>query len=95
MNQEQIYKEFSKIKGNYRWVDEGNRLVGYNSYGKFNVVTALAHSRGGVFPNTKRGTEQAARYLGMSKDLALAIYSTSNRGHSQVTRGKFLKLIGS
>jgi hypothetical protein len=48
----------------------------------------------GNFPTTKRGTLRAARALGITEGLALAVLSRSNRGHAQIVRGKMLNMIG-
>lgn len=94
MTQTDFLKTFAKYARLYNWTDDKNRLVGTKKRGRyagvpFNAVTAVAHSLGlGVFPNTKRGTQQAARQLGMTQNLAMAVYSRSNRGHAQIVRGK-------
>jgi phage-related tail protein len=58
-----------------------------------NPVTAVAYKLGkGVFASNKRGTTQAGKALGLTKTFTENLYQAttnqSNRGHSQVVRGK-------
>ena len=53
----------------------------------------LAHKSGfGIYDNTRDGTEHAASLIGLPRTTARKIYSatlgTSNRGNTQVVRGK-------
>ena len=59
----------------------------------FNAVTAVAHRSGhGSYANNKRETLRAGRALGLSRTFTENLYQAttnhSNRGHSQVVRGK-------
>lgn len=96
MNQDNFMRAFEALSDLYIWSYSKNRLLAFSRSGEvLNPVTAVALSRCGIlFRNTKRDTERAARLLGITKQLAMAIYSTSNRGHSQIVRGKLLKIIG-
>ena len=60
---------------------------------KLNPVTAVAYKQGkGVYASNKRGTQQAGKALGLTKTFTENLYQAttnkSNRGHSQVVRGK-------
>jgi len=83
----------------YRWVYEGNSLVGTAKYGAdrgvtYNPVTAVARTlRVGNYPNTKAGTSHAAKALGLTDGLVSAVLSQSNRGHAQIIRGKLLETL--
>lgn len=85
--------------GSYNWTYSNNRLLGTGKRGNakgvtFNPVTAVANHHGfGIYPATKRGTERAARALGLTTALAHAVHSQSNRGHAQIVRGKMLNAI--
>lgn len=99
MNQYEFLNALQKVSREYSWNYLDNRLVGVLHKGRdrgtvFNPVTAVAYSLGfGLFAQTKRGTERAARALGMTPELAGAVYSQSNRGHAQIVRGKMLDAI--
>jgi hypothetical protein len=96
MTQNEFLTALSTVANGYNWdyyID--NRILGIRGGKTFNPVTAVAHSlHGTYYPQTKRGTLQAARKLGMTVSLATAIYSQSNRGHAQIVRGKMLKVVG-
>lgn len=94
-----IYNKLYNISSSYHWdVDEDNKIVATIQSGPgrgftLNPVTALAHKSGlGYFDNTREGTEYAATFLGISRDMARTFYSatlgTYNRGNTQVVRGR-------
>jgi len=99
MNQVEFLEALATVGNQYVWSYDSNRLTGISRRGTnrgvaFNPVTAVANSSGvGVFRNTKRDTLRAARAIGMSPELANAIYSQSNRGHAQIVRGKMLSTL--
>jgi hypothetical protein len=95
MTQNEFLSTLSRIARNYSWnYFTDNTLLASNGKSVFNPVTAVAHSLGhGVFPSNKRGTQRAARAIGMTQELANAIYSQSNRGHAQIVRGKMLNTL--
>ena len=101
MTQEDFLTELSGVFSKYEWTYVNNTLQAIVKRGKdkglvFNPVTAVARStRLGCFPNTKRGTLRAARVMGITEQLALAILSRSNRGHAQIVRGKMLEALAS
>lgn len=101
MDQSTFLNTFANLANayNFRW--DGTQLVGtvgtVGTVGehKFNPVTALCYQyKGKLYRNNKRETLRAARAIGISQELALAVYSKSNRGHSQVVRGKMLQIVG-
>lgn len=94
MNQNEFLTVLSNVAGNYSWhYYSDNRLLGVRGGRTFNPVTAVAYSEGhGFFQPNKRGTMSAARKLGITSNLANAIYSKSNRGHAQIIRGKMLSM---
>ena len=99
MNQTEFLNVFSQVAGSYDWSYDNNNLTAKVTRGKFrgstvNPITAVTlTTQSQYFPNTKRGTLQASRSIGISPQLALAVYSTSNRGHAQIVRGKLLDLV--
>ena len=95
MNQNEFLTMLSKVSGHYNWdYYTDNRLLGIRGGRTFNPVTAVAYSQGhGFFPANKRGTVSAAKKLGITTNLANAIYSQSNRGHAQIVRGKMLSTL--
>lgn len=99
MNQYEFLTSLANVAHLYNWEYDENRLVGTSRRGKtrgllFNPVTAVANSLGlGVFSPNKRGTERAARAIGITQELANAVYSQSNRGHAQIVRGKMLDVL--
>ena len=95
MDQSTFLNTFSTISSSYNFRRDGTQLVGNVGEHKFNPITALCHQYNGkLYRNNKRETLRAARTIGMSQELALAVYSKSNRGHSQVVRGKMLQIVG-
>ena len=99
MNQTEFLTALETVSSRFSWTYTNNRLVGTGRRGAVrgvtvNPVTAVALTSGlGTFPNTKRGAVRAARQLGMSQELAMAVYSQSNRGHAQIVRGKMLSTV--
>lgn len=99
MNQSEFLEVLSSVYSSYSWQYTNNRLTGTAKRGDvkgsvFNPVTAVAYKLSATYyPNTKRGTLQAARSLGMTTELATAVYSQSNRGHAQIVRGKMLNIV--
>jgi len=101
MTQEEFLNELSTVFTKYNWTYENNTVQAVVRRGKdkglvCNPVTAVARSTGtGTYPNTKRGTLRAAKALGITEQLALAVLSRSNRGHAQIVRGKMLTALAS
>lgn len=98
MNVSEFCKKLWHISNSYHWNLNDNKLVATIQSGPhrgytLNPITALAHKQGrGFFDNTRDGTEEAARYLGLSRNFARNVYSatlaTSNHGNTQVLRGR-------
>lgn len=99
MTQTNFLAKLSQYAKSYSWNYISNKFVGVMKRGShrgstFNAVTAVAYSLGvGYFENTKRGTQRAARAIGITPQLAMAVYSASNRGHAQIVRGKMLDVL--
>jgi hypothetical protein len=98
MNYTEFFNKLENVANSYHWDVDGNRVVAKIQSGAFrgftlNPITALAHKAGfGFFDNTREDTEFAARFLGISRNVARNIYSatlgTHNRGNTQVVRGR-------
>lgn len=101
MTQSEFLEKFTNVVSKYNWSYENNSIKGVVKRGndrgvKVNPITAVARGFGyGSFPATKYGTMKAARKLGLTDSLALAVLSSSNRGHAQIIRGKMLLMLGS
>ena len=95
----EFYSKLSQTSSTYGWeVSPSQSVTATGRRGKvkgmtLNPVTAVAYKLGkGVFAPTKRGTTQAGKALGVTKTFTENLYQAttnkSNRGHSQVVRGK-------
>jgi hypothetical protein len=95
----EFYDSLSSLPVSYTWSIQGqNVIVGTGSRGNargltFNPVTAVAFAEGyGSFGTNKRDTLRAGRTLGLTRTFTENLYQAttnySNRGHSQVVRGK-------
>jgi hypothetical protein len=81
-----------------------NTISGYIVRGphrgaKVNPLTALAHKQTGlIYDANKRGTQKAARALGINQNLANNVYEavkgSANRGNIQVVRGRIKNALG-
>lgn len=104
MTETQFLVTLAQTKGAYRWKTEGKTIVGVAKNGKtrgekFNPMTAVCRSTGmGTYSATKTGTKRAASKLGASVTLAYnvteAAQAKSNRGNTQVLRGKIKQVLG-
>lgn len=98
MNVSEFCKRLWHISNSYHWDVENNKVVatiqnGPNRGYTLNPITALAHKQGrGFFENTRSGTEEAARHIGVSRSFARNVYSATlasdNHGNTQVLRGR-------
>ena len=99
MTQEEFLTELSGVFSRYEWTYVNNTLQAVVRRGRdkglvCNPITAVARTTGtGTYPSTKRGTLRAAKALGITEQLALAVLSRSNRGHAQIVRGKMLEAL--
>jgi|TARA_Y100000385_G_C12725038_1_gene480304 hypothetical protein len=96
----EFYQQLSSLpRTTYSFdVAENQKIVATGRRGKakgitFNPVTAVAHRQGhGSYGTNKRDTLRAGRALGLSSTFSENLYQAttnhSNRGHSQVVRGK-------
>ena len=105
MESRECYSKLSQTSSTYQW--EGSEKKTITATGKrgkvkgsaLNPVTAVAYKQGkGVFASNKRGTQQAGKALGLTKTFTENLYQAttnhSNRGHSQVVRGKIRSALG-
>ena len=99
MDSKEFYSKLSQTSSTYSWeVTTSQSVATTGKRGKvkgvkLNPVTAVAYKQGkGVFASNKRGTQQAGKALGLTKTFTENLYQAttnqSNRGHSQVVRGK-------
>ena len=99
MDTQDFYQKLSQTSSTYNWeVSSSQSVTAQGKRGKvkgatLNPVTAVAYKQGkGVFASNKRGTQQAGKALGLTKTFTENLYQAttnqSNRGHSQVVRGK-------
>ena len=99
MNRCEFYRKLSETSSTYSWeVSSSQSLTTTGKRGKtrgitLNPVTAVAYRQGkGVYASNKRGTQQAGKALGLTKTFTENLYQAttnqSNRGNSQVVRGK-------
>ena len=99
MDRCEFYRKLSETSSTYSWeVSPSQSLTTTGKRGKtrgvtLNPVTAVAYRQGkGVYASNKRGTQQAGKALGLTKTFTENLYQAttnqSNRGNSQVVRGK-------
>ena len=94
----EFYDALNKLPRTYNFdIAKNNSITGVGQRqikGKeFNPVTAVAHREtGAVFGTNKRETQRAGKALGLPSSATNTIYnavtSGSNRGNTQVVRGK-------
>ena len=98
MKSSEFYLTLSNLPSTYHFGVEGKSIVGTTNRGTargvtFNPVTALAYrSTGEVFGTNKRETLRAGKALGLTREFTSHVYNAttgvSNRGNTQVVRGK-------
>ena len=71
----------------------------YSTLASFNPVTVLAYRQTGeVYGTNKRETLKAGRVLGLTREFTTHVYNAtagvSNRGNTQVVRGKIRSALG-
>ena len=99
MRNVEFYSKLSQTSSTYSWeVSPSQAVTATGRRGKvkgvaLNPVTAVAYRQGkGVYASNKRGTQQAGKALGLTKTFTDNLYQAtkacSNRGNSQVVRGK-------
>lgn len=103
MRESEFLNALRGVSRSYKWVNEEGQITGVAKNGirrngrgsKFNPITAVARTmRVGVFPSTRNGTEKAAKALGLNNNLVEELFSSDNRGHSQVIKGRVRRALG-
>ena len=104
MTETQFLITLAQTRKAYNWSTEGKTIVGVAKNGKargkkYAPITAVCRYAGkGTNPSTKRGTTKAGKQLGMTptltKNVSNATQAVSNRGNSQVLRGKIKQVLG-
>lgn len=104
MNTREFYSALSNLPQYYDFNLSGGNITGEVRRGKVkgltvNPVTAVAtRLTGDVYGTNKRETQRAARDIGLDRDFTNHIYnaatSVSNRGNTQVVRGKIRSALG-
>ena len=95
----EFYAKLAQTTSTYKWeVNTSKSVTTKGKRGKvkgqtLNPVTAVAYKQGkGVYASTKRGTQRAGKSLGLTSTFTESLYQAatnySNRGNSQVVRGK-------
>lgn len=99
-NSTKFYKVLKAVKKSYNWsLDENNRIVATRGDSVYNPITAIANYLGvATGGNSKRVTIRVARALGFDGDFAEQVYNASNcltnRGQSQIVRGRVREALG-
>lgn len=96
MKNNEFYTALTKLPRSYFSTEgelTGSIAGGQHRGEAVNPVTAVAYkATGTVYGTNKRGTLQAGRALGLSRDFTNHVYNAttgvSNRGNTQVVRGK-------
>mgnify|MGYP001236624466 CR=1 FL=1 len=99
MKSSEFFSQLSQVSTTYNWsLTDSNTIIGEGRRGKakgvtFNPITAVAFRKGhGTFGSNKRETLKAGRALGLDSTFTNNLYQAttnySNRGHSQVVRGR-------
>jgi len=95
-----FYKALRSVRKSYNWsLDENNNIVATRGNSIYNPITAIANYLGvRTVGNNKKTTLQVARALGLEKDFAEQVYSATNcltnRGQSQIVRGRVRRALG-
>tara|TARA_Y100001973_G_C5146430_1_gene305651 strand:- start:592 stop:912 length:321 start_codon:yes stop_codon:yes gene_type:complete len=105
MNSSDFYSALENLPGTYQFAVDGNTIVGKHTGrssvrgSSLNPVTALAYRQtGSVYGSNKRETLRAGRALGLTREFTNHVYNAttgvSNRGNTQVVRGKIRCALG-
>lgn len=104
MESNDFYTSLAKLPTTYKFGVEENTIVGTTTRGSargatFNPVTAVAYRQTGeVYGTNKRETLKAGRALGLTREFTSHLYNAttgvSNRGNTQVVRGKIRSALG-
>jgi|TARA_R110000851_G_scaffold8311_1_gene32051 hypothetical protein len=98
MESNEFYSTLASLPSTYRFDVEGKAIKGRLTRGAargatLNPVTAVAYrTTGQVYGTNKRETLKAGTAVGLTREFATHVYNAttgvSNRGNSQVVRGK-------
>jgi len=98
MESTEFYSTLASLPSTYRFDVEGKAIKGQLTRGSargstLNPVTAVAYrTTGEVYGTNKRETQKAGRALGLTREFTNHVYNAttgvSNRGNTQVVRGK-------
>ena len=89
-----FYQQLSSVSSTYNWEVSSNKTISATgTRGK-----ALAYRKGlGAYGSNKRDTLRAGKALGLTKTFSENVYQAttnySNRGNSQVVRGRILSAL--
>tara|TARA_R110002020_G_scaffold103752_3_gene243099 strand:- start:12896 stop:13216 length:321 start_codon:yes stop_codon:yes gene_type:complete len=104
MNINEFYSSLSNTSSTYNWsVGSQQAITATGTRGKtkgvtLNPITAVAYRKGlGTYGSNKRESLRAGRDLGLTKTFSENVYQAttnySNRGNSQVVRGRILSAL--
>ena len=104
MESKEFYSTLESLPKSYSFGVEDKRITGTTNRGAargvtFNPVTAVAYrATGEVYGTNKRETLKAGRALGLTREFTNHLYNAtagvSNRGNTQVVRGKIRSALG-
>lgn len=99
MESNEFYQALTRLPGTFKFSIDDNKIVGLHKTTPVNPITALAYSKTGTLYGTnKRETLRAGKALGLTTDFTNHVYNAatgvSNRGNSQVVRGKIKSALG-
>ena len=104
MESSEFYSTLSALPKSYHFGVEDKRITGTTNRGSargvtFNPVTVVAYrTTGEVYGTNKRETLKAGKALGLTREFTNHVYNAttgvSNRGNTQVVRGKIRSALG-
>lgn len=104
MDSNEFYNTLSSLPQSYNFNVQDNTIIGTINRGpakgvKLNPVTALVYRvTGEVYGTNKRETQKAGKVLGLTREFTDHVYNAttgvSNRGNTQVVRGKIRSALG-
>lgn len=104
MESNDFYSTLANLPTTYQFDLSDNSIVGTTVRGPargvtFNPITVVAYRETGeIFGTNKRETYRAARALGLTREFTEHVYNAttgvSNRGNTQVVRGKIRSALG-
>ena len=104
MESNEFYTALSKLPSSYSFDVDGRTITGEVTRGAaigstINPVTAVAYRHTGeVYGTNKRETLKAGKALGLTREFTSHVYNAtagvSNRGNTQVVRGKIRSALG-